>query len=180
MRRITSVLLLPLVWYAMGCADGTPGDEPVDAGRDLTTAAAEVDDAAVVSDLELGRTEALTVAAEPAPDASGTAQESVALVPVMAPALVRFTDGIEWGSKPVMINASLPVLGAGSGTMLRPGVTVAAVGNPVELFRPTQTGESQWPAASAGEFPTVGRDGMGLAVGRGSGGHCPAPRGTLF
>jgi len=175
------MLVLPLAWYAMGCADENPGDEStVDAGRDLTTATADVVDGAVVSDLELGRTEALAVATAPAPDASGDAEESEALVPDMAPALVSFTDGLEWGTEPIMIDASLPVLGAGSGTMLRPGVTVAAMGNPVELFRPTQAGESQWPEASTGEFPTVGRDGMGLVVGRGSGGHCPAPRGALF
>jgi len=175
------MLVLPLAWYAMGCSDGDSGDEStVGAVRDLTTATADLADSSVVSDLELGRTEALTMAAAPSPDASGIAEESMALVPVMAPALVSFTDGLEWGSQPIMIDASLPVLGAGSGTMLRPGVTVAAVGNPVELFRPTQTGESQWPEARTGEFPSVSRDGIGLAVGGGSGGHCPAPRGTLF
>ena len=181
MRRIAIVLVLPLAWYAMGCTDGNSGDESTaEAVRDLTTATAGVIDSAFVSDLELGRAEALSVAAAPAPDASGAAEESVALVPVMAPALVSFTDGLEWGSEPIMIDASLPILGAGSGTMLRPGVTVAAMGNPVELFRPTQAGESQWPEARTGEFPAVNRNGIGLAVGGGSGGHCPAPRGTLF
>ena len=183
MRRITSVLVLLLAWYAMGCADGNTGDDlTADAGRDLTTATAGVSDSAVVSDLELGRIETLTVAAQPAPEVSGAAEESEALVPVMAPVLVSFTDGFEWSSEPtrIMADVSLPVLGAGSGTMLRSGVTVAAMGNPVELFVPTQAGESQWPEASTGEFRTVSRDGMGLVIGEGSGGHCPAPRGALF
>jgi len=184
-RRITSVLVLPLAWYAMGCADGKAGDEQAaDSGRDLTTLSSDIDGEGVVSDLELGRADALpempfTVAAEPAPETNGSA-ESESQVREPAPASVAFTDGIDLASEPQMIDASLPVLGAGSGTMLRPGVTVAAVGNPVELIRPTQVGQSQWPEARTGEFPAVSRNGIGLAVGGGSGGHCPAPRGTLF
>jgi hypothetical protein len=161
----------------MGCADGNPGDQlTVDAGRDLTTAIADVSDSAVVSDLELGRIKDLTVAVEPAPDAAGAGAESVSLAPVMAPVLVSFTDGLELASEPRMINASLPVLGAGSGTLLRPGVTVAAAGNPIDLFRPTRVGDSPWPEARTGEYAIVSRDGMGLVIGRGGGGgHCPAP-----
>jgi len=184
-RRIASLWVLPLAWYAIGCSDGTPGDDQAaDSGRDLTTLNSDIDGDGVVSDLELGRIDAppetpFIVAADPAPATSETA-ESESPVTEPAPALVAFTDGIDLASEPLILDASLPVLGAGSGTLLRPGVTVAAVGNPVELFRPTQAGESQWPEAHTGEFPTVSRTGIGLAVGGGSGGHCPAPRGTLF
>ena len=184
MRRITRVLVLPLAWYAMACADGNTGDDQAaDSGRDLTTVNSDIGGDGVVSDLELGRTDAppetpVTVAVEPAPEMSGTAGSSESEVREPAPALVSFTDGLDLASEPRMIDASLPILGAGSGTLLRPGVTVAAAGNPIELFRPTRAGESRWPEASTSEFPTVSRDGMGLVIGRGrGGGHCPAPRG---
>lgn len=182
MRRITSVLVLPLAWYAMGCADSKAGDgQAADSGRDLTTVNSDIGGDGVVSDLELGRTDAppetpVTVALEPAPEMSGTAGSSESEVREPVPALVWFTDGIDLASDPQMIDGSLPVLGAGSGTLLRPGVTVASAGNPIELFRPTRAGESPWPEARTGEFPTVSRDGNGLVIGRGHG-ACPAPRG---
>lgn len=181
MPRVTSVLVLPLAWYAMGCADGKAGgDQGADSGRDLTTVNSDIGGDGVASDLELGRTDAppetpVTVAVEPAPETSGTAGSSDSKVREPAPALVSFIDGIDLASEPRMIDASLPILGAGSGTLLRPGVTVAAAGNPIDLFRPTRAGESPWPEARTGEFPTVSRDGMGLVIGRGGGGHCPAP-----
>ena len=181
MRRITSVLVLPLAWYAMGCADGNVGDDrAADSGRDLTTVNSDIGGDGVVSDLELGRTDAppetpVMVAAEPAPETSGTAGSAESEVPEPVPALVSFTDGIDLASEPRMIDGSLAVLGAGLGTLLRRGVTVAAGGNPIDLFRPTREGESPWPEARTGEFATVSRDGMGLVIGRGGGGHCPAP-----
>ncbi len=181
MPRITSVLLLPLAWYAMGCAEGKAGDDrAADSGRDLTTVNSDIGGDGVASDLELGRTDAppetpVTVAVEPAPEMSGTAGSSESEAPAPAPALVSFTDGIDLASEPTIIDGSLPILGAGSGTLLRPGVTIAAAGNPIELFRPTRAGESPWPEARTGEFATVSRDGIGLVIGRGGGGHCPAP-----
>ena len=182
MRCTAGLLILPLVWAAAGCTGGSGDHTEAVSGRDLTTAAAaDVSEGAVASDLELGRAQALpetrqVPASEPAPEASGD-EASVAAAPAPAPALVSFTDGIDLASEPVMIDASLPVLGAGAGTLLRPGVTVAAVGNPVDLFKPTNTGDSPWPEAQAGEFPTVNRNGMGLVIGSGGGGHCPAPIG---
>ncbi len=182
MRRIASVLVLPLAWYAMGCGDGRAGDDQAaGSGRDLTTVNADIGGDGVISDLELGRTDApaetpVTVASKPAQATGGAAESSESHAPEPAPALVRFTDGIDLASEPQMIDASLPVLGAGSGTLLRPGITVAAAGNPIDLFRPTRVGDSPWPEARTGEYATVSRDGMGLVIGRGSGGgHCPAP-----
>ena len=114
------------------------------------------------------------MASKPAPATGGAAESSESYAPV--PALVSFTDGIDLASEPQVIDASLPVLGAGSGTLLRPGITVASAGNPIELFRPTRAGDSPWPEAHTGEYAIVSRDGMGLVIGRGGGGgHCPAP-----
>ncbi len=172
MRRIASLLVLPLAWYAMGCADGGAGDDQAaGSGRDLTTVNSDIGGDGVISDLELGRTDA----PPETPIKVAAVESSESHAPEPAPALVAFTDGIDLASEPRMIDASLPILGAGSGTLLRPGVTVAAAGNPIDLFRPTRAGESPWPEARTGEFPTVSRDGMGLVIGRGGGGHCPAP-----
>ncbi len=182
MRRIASVLVLPLAWYAMGCSDGRAGDDQAaGSGRDLTTVKSDIGGDGVISDLELGRTDApaetpVTVASKPAQATGGAAESSESHAPEPVPALVRFTDGIDLSSEPQMIHASHPVLGAGSGTLLRPGITVAAAGNPIDLFRPTRVGDSPWPEARTGEYATVSRDGMGLVIGRGrGGGHCPAP-----
>ena len=166
------MLVLPLAWYAMGCADGRVGDDRAGSERDLTTVNSDIGGDGVISDLELGRTDAPPET--PVTPAAAESSESHAPEPV--PALVRFTDGIDLASEPRMIDGSLPVLGAGSGTLLRPGITVAAAGNPIELFRPTRVGDSPWPEAQTGEWVTVNRDGLGLVIGRGSGGgHCPAP-----
>jgi hypothetical protein len=173
-------MVIPMAWLAMGCADGAIGDGGED-GRDLTTMTAGVSESVVASDLELGRT---PVAAEApfaaAPveslDAPGEAESDDAERTEPAPALVSFTDGLDLASEPQIIETALPILGAGAGTMLRPGATVVAVGNPVDLFRPVRSGASPWPEARPGEFPVADRYGTTLAVGSGGGGgHCPMP-----
>ena len=174
MRRTLGLLVLPLAWFAVGCVDGGVGDEGAGAGRDLMTMTAEFDEGAVASDLELGRTTA-------APEAAFTAgpvpaPEAVSEITQPVQVLVVFTDGLDLASEPQVIEASLPILGAGSGTMLRPGATVVAMGDPMDLFQPTERGDSPWPEARPGEFPAVDRDGISLVVGRGGhGGRCPAP-----
>lgn len=157
----------------MGCADGKAGDDQAaGSSRDLTTVNSDIGGDGVTSDLELGRTEA----PPETPIKVAAAESSESQAPEAAPALVAFTDGIDLASEPRMIDASLPILGAGSGTLLRPGITVASAGNPIELFRPTRAGDSPWPEARTGEWLAVNRDGLGLVIGRGSGGgHCPAP-----
>ena len=181
MRRIAGLMVLPLAWYALGCGDaGSGADGMADSNRDLTSLNSDLDDEAVVSDLELGRTDApvetnVTAAASPAPATGGpppAAQEA----PVPAPALVSFTDGLDLASEPRIFTASLPIMGAGAGTMLRPGVTVASIGQPMQLFKPVNRGNSPGPEALAGEYPSVDRSGTGLLIGRGGGGgHCPRP-----
>ncbi len=183
MRRIAGLMVLPLAWYALGCGDagsGDPADGMADSNRDLTSLNSDLDDEAVVSDLELGRTNApvetnVTAAASPAP-ATGAPPPAAQEAPVPAPALVSFTDGLDLASEPKIFTASLPIMGAGAGTLLQPGVTVASIGQPMRLFKPVARGNSPWPEALAGEYPSVDRSGTGLVIGRGGGGgHCPRP-----
>lgn len=183
MRRIAGLLVLPLAWYAMGCADAGSGDPAPDAGaseRDLTTLDAEPNYEAVVSYLELGRTKtAVEAYAASGPSASNVRGAEVEMeVTVQAPALVSFADGLELASEPKVMPAPLPIMGAGAGTMLQPGVTVASIGEPMQLFQPVARGNSPWPEARTGEYPSVDRSGTGLIIGGyggGGGGHCPRP-----
>lgn len=180
MRRIAGLLVLPLAWYAMGCGDagsGDPASDAVNSERDLTSLESEPDYEAVVSYLELGRTQT-TVEASPSAS-SGSGAEVEMEVTVQAPVLVSFADGLVLGSEPKVRPAPLPVMGAGAGTMLQPGVTVASIGEPMQLFQPVARGNSPWPEALTGEYPSVDRSGTGLVIGGGygggGGGHCPRP-----
>jgi len=158
---------LSLVWMAMACMGDSPDAPAHPADRDLTTVQSELEEEpAVVSAVELAQ-----------PTRSLEAPVTVAEVPVAdpEPVLVKFTDGLDLAAEPKIIEAALPILGAGAGTMLQSGATVSAKGPPLDLFASTTTSESPWPEARPGEYPAVNRDGIGLAVGGGSGGHCPMP-----
>ncbi len=170
-----------VVWGAACAPGGADADRDELAARDLTTAGSANAEQPVVSDLELG------LAVEPArvadlvaddPSVSSPAvTEAESIEPAISPTLVSWTDGIELGSQPREITASLPIMGAGAGTLLNPGVTVTTKGPPVDLFRNVATRDSPWPEAKPGEYPGVDRNSPGLLVsgGGGHGGACPAP-----
>ena len=186
MRRIGSLMALPLAWYALGCGtagSGDPANEMADSSRDLTSLNSELNEDVVVSDLELGRNKApvetsFTAGLYPAFATEAPAVDAEVEAPVPAPALVSFIDGLDLAGSPTIITASLPIMGAGAGTLLRPGVTVASIGEPMQLFRPVSRGDSPWPEAQAGQFASVDRNGTGMVFGvgiSGGGGHCPRP-----
>jgi hypothetical protein len=180
-------MVLPLAWYALGCGtagSGDPANEMTESSRDLTSLNSDLGEDAVVSDLELGLASApiettVTAGVSPASITEAPSADAELEAPVSAPALVSFIDGLDLASVPKIITASLPIMGAGAGTLLRPGVTVASIGEPMQLFRPVSRGNSPWPEAHTGQFPSVDRSGTGLVfgagVGGGGGGHCPRP-----
>lgn len=191
MRRFARVLIIPLAWYAMACvADGSgSGNDTSKAsasqGRDLTTFSAETDAGAVVSDLELGGSSAtpetpVTMALSRAPKEAGPASGAENEAPLPEPVVVSFAAGLNLAGAPRYIEAPLPVMGAGGGTMLRPGITVTSVGPAVQLFRSTKQGESPWPKAMTGQYPGADRSAVTLAAAGGGHGACVGPGGGLF
>ncbi len=179
MRRIVGSVSAVLIAVVACYPDGSQPAQGDGSKRDLTTAAGEMADAPVVSELELGlrpespKTEHL--ASDVPLMASPTTAESEAAEPVSAPALVSWTDGVDLAAEPREIQASLPIMGAGAGTVLNPGVTVTTQGPPVQLFPQVATRDSPWPEAGPGDYPNVDRYSPGILIyGGGHGGACPA------
>lgn len=170
-----------LVVLGAACAQGGTDSERDEIARDLTTAGSATAEQPVVSDLELGLaaepTRVADLVADDANNGSPALTETESVEPVITPTLVSWTDGIDLGSQPSEITASLPIMGAGAGTLLNSGVTVTTKGPPVDLFRKVATRDSPWPEARPGEYPGVDRNSPGLLVygGGGHGGACPAP-----
>lgn len=168
----------PAFWLSLtvalaACAGGdrTSSADAPDRVRDLTVPASPTPAPAVVSRLELDPPPAVL----PEPQHPRTI-EVVAAVPSTTP--VIFTDDLDLPSRPIALGPTIPILGAGAGSVLSAGNTVSAFGPPVTLGDSSAPGKSPWPDVGPGDYPSFDRStaGSGLII-RGA---CPRGRARAF
>jgi len=167
-------LILSVAAVLAACAGGerpSTGDVP-DQARDLTVPTLPTAAEPVASRVEL----------EPPPAVQADPQsprtvEVVAAVPSSTP--VVFTDDLDLPPRPVSLDRTIPILGAGAGSVLSAGNTVTAFGPPVTLGDSSAVGQSPWPTVEPGDYPSFDRStaGSGLVIRAGGEGHGACPRG---